>query len=303
MKKQFFSCLLVILSFNLLQACDICGCGIGTASFGILPRFQGHFIGIRSQFRSFDSYHPPLFADSESQTSKEKIFNLELWSRIAVGKRVQLYLNLPYQSIQKIEEGSSNIYSGMSDIAIMANYIAVNQTDESEYDLLQAFQLGSGIKLPTGKRNIAEKDGYIIRNLQPGIGAFAIPFNAIYTIRKGKFGLHTEFNYQHFLKDKNGYQFGSRFQQSAGAFMMIRKGTFTMLPNVGMNYAFADRDSKKGVPYETSGGQTFSGRLGYDVYWRSLSLGLQGQLPIWQHNVNGNVKSKTQLQVTLLFNF
>lgn len=303
MKKVFFSCLLLMVSFHYIQACDICGCGIGTASFGIMPRFQGHFAGIRGQFRSFDSYHPPLFADSDPQISKERISTIELWSRIALGDRWQVFLNLPYQSVTKIEAGRKTLYAGAGDMAVMANYTLINRTDESRYTLLHALQVGSGIKLPTGRRNIAEADGYIIRNLQPGIGAFAVPVNAIYTLRKGKAGLHAELNYQHFFRDKDNYRFGDRFQQSAGAFLISKAGKVTMLPNAGLVYAFAAKDRKNGVPYDTSGGRAFSGRLGYDIYWRSVSFGLQALLPIWQQNVNGNVDLNSQLQATLLFNF
>ncbi|MCO6461439.1 MAG: hypothetical protein J5I59_08540 [Saprospiraceae bacterium] len=292
----------ILFSFNFLNACDICGCGISASSFGILPRFQGHFIGIKSRYRIFQSYHPPLFPGSEPIHSKEYFYNLDLWARYSVGSRVQFYLDLPYQYIFKREDSEGRVYSGLGDISLLANFMLLDHTDASKFDLMQALQIGTGIKFPTGNTKIPEKDGYIIKNLQPGLGSYAFPINLLYTIRKGIIGFHTELNYQHIFK-KDGFQFGDRGQQSVGMYMVLNQKGWTFMPNVGVNYALAAKDRSDGIPYETSGSKNVACQLGMGIYRNSISIGLQTLIPIWQHNVNGYVNNKSDHQLTFLYNF
>lgn len=295
--------LLLIFTTQFSNACDVCGCGVGTSSFGIMPNIQGHFIGLKAQYGRFQSEHPPLFSDSKPMYGDESIYNLSLWSRVAVSQRLHLYIDLPYQSIYSTENGVTSVYSGIGDIGLMVNYFVFNRSDPDKYDVLQTLQVGSGIKLPTGRKSIAESDGYILRSVQPGIGAYAVPLNAMYTIRKGNIGMHAELNYQHYFRDDSDYQFGDRFQQSLGMFMQFAKGQTMMLPSIGLNYSHATGDHDGQYRVEPSGGNTVSASLGYQVFRESFSIGIQGLIPMWQNNIGGYVKSKPQLQASILFNF
>lgn len=303
MKKIFNIILIIFVTTQVSLACDVCGCGVGTTSFGIMPNIQGHFIGLKAQYGSFTSQHPPLFSDSEPIYGQESIFNLSLWSRIAATERLHFYVDLPYQSIQNTENGITNIYSGMGDISLMANYFVFAYGDPLEGGLLQSLQVGSGVKLPTGRKSIEESDGYIIRSVQPGLGAYAVPVNAIYTIRKGSYGLHLESNYQHYFPTDDDYQFGDRFQQSINAFMEIDHATLSMLPSVGISYSHASADSDGVYKVSPSGGNSVSAKVGFQVFRDVFSFGVQGMIPVWQNNIGGYVESKPQVQASVLFNF
>ena len=119
--------LLLVFTTQFSLACDVCGCGVGTSCFGIMPNIQGHFIGLKAQYGRFHSEHPPLFSDSKPIYGDEAIYNLSLWSRVALSQRLHLYIDLPYQSIHSTENGVTNVYSGIGDIGLMANYFVFNR--------------------------------------------------------------------------------------------------------------------------------------------------------------------------------
>jgi hypothetical protein len=303
MKRLIYILLFFFSASQLALACDVCGCGVGTSSFGVMPNFQGHFIGLKAQYGQFSAEHPPLFADSKITKSHESVYNVSLWTKLALSERLHIYIDLPYQSVLNTEDGITGQYSGLGDISLLANYFILNHTDFMEYDVLQSLQVGSGIKLPTGKRNITESDGYIIRSVQPGLGAFAVPLNVVYTAKKGRFGVLGEFNYQHYFKDADNYHYGDRFQQTAAVFMEISKENSTMVPIVGVNFAHANRDFDGKYAVNPSGGNTISAQLGYKVFLNTISAGIQAQIPVWQNNIGGYVHIRPQFQADFFYNF
>jgi hypothetical protein len=60
----------LILLANKSMACDVCGCAASSFSLGLLPSSNHHFIGIRSNIRTFQTTHPPLFGFQEPSTDE-----------------------------------------------------------------------------------------------------------------------------------------------------------------------------------------------------------------------------------------
>jgi hypothetical protein len=283
--------------------CDICGCGLTARSFGILPQFNKNFIGLRLQYRNFDSEHPPLFDSQLPQFSNELYYNTELWGRLNPVKRLQIFYFIPYQKVVKRENSSSSIYEGLGDISIMANYIILNNSDTSGNIWKNVLQAGGGIKMPTGKSNIPEKDGYILMNLQPGTGGFAIPVNLIYTVRYKGFGLNSEFNYMVQFKSKNKFRFGNRTQLGFKLFYWQDWNNVSFLPAAGLNFMHASPDRDLLGIIGGSGGENINGTLGADIFVGRLNIGFNAQIPLYQHMTDGNVKIKENISTSLTFNF
>ena len=297
--------MIIVLSFysTMALSCDICGCGLTARSFGILPQFSGNFIGLRAQYRSFDSEHPPLFASQLPEYSSEYYYNAEIWGRWNPVKHLQLFYFIPYQRTIKLEEGHRNSYSGLGDISLMANYILINTVETEEKSWKHALQAGGGIKIPTGRYDIPENDGSLIMNVQPGTGAFAIPINLIYTIRRDKIGLNTEGNYTFNLKNKNDFQFGDRSHVGMKLFFWQEWKNISILPAAGLNYQHAAPDNDvEGEIYGT-GGNSVNASISADLYYKRMALGFNAQLPVSQHMTDGNVRLKENFSTTLIYNF
>ena len=89
-------------------ACDVCGCAVGGAAYGVLPFFQQHFMGLRYQSRTFESRH----LRSDPQPSYEHFQTADVWGRAQWSKRWQTLAFIPYQVFQKEEKGARSIGQG-----------------------------------------------------------------------------------------------------------------------------------------------------------------------------------------------
>ena len=72
-----------LLILNTVNACEICGFGLGNYYIGFLPQFSHKFFGIRYQFRNFHT----TIADDHSQ------FSHDYYKTISVGANLQLPVN------------------------------------------------------------------------------------------------------------------------------------------------------------------------------------------------------------------
>ena len=303
MLRIFVFVLALFVIMKPATACDICGCGLTARSFGILPQFRGHFIGVRAQYREFNSVHPPLFESQLPQYSTEYFYNAEIWGRYNPWKKLQVYYFLPYQKVVKHEACQRSTYSGIGDISLMANYILINTVETSDKPWKHALQAGGGIKLPTGRYDMPEQDGSLIMNVQPGSGAFSFPVNMIYTIRYDKAGINTEANYTINLENKNGFQFGDRAQAGIKLFYWQEWKNISLLPAAGINFQHAATDLENGKLIDGSGGNSINSSLTADLYFKKFSLGFNAQLPIYQNMTEGNVRVKYNYSTTLIYNF
>jgi len=302
MKKVFFTaigCVFFLSSY----ACDICGCGLSARSFGILPQFKGNFIGLRAQYRSFDSVHPPLFDSQLPEYSSEYYYNAELWGRWNPLKRLQFFYFLPFQKAVKIEDGDRNVYAGIGDITMMANYIILNTAETSDKSWKHALQAGGGVKIPTGKYNVPEKNGSLVMNVQPGSGAFSLPVNLIYTLRYDKLGLNTDVNYTFNTGNKNGFRFGDRSQGGIKLFYWQEWEHLSLLPAAGLIYQHAAPDREFSELLVGSGGYSWNASFSADLYYQNFSLGFAAQLPVSQHLTDGNVRLRNNFSTTIIYNF
>lgn len=292
----------IILSVQSVSACDVCGCSVGGNYFGILPQFQQNFIGLRYQHRSYNSEHLTLFPGEVPLTTRETFQTAELWGRYVPHPKVHLFAFVPYNYFSKDEEGNSAVVTGIGDVNFMAHYIVFNTGFDIDVKWKQAFQIGVGLKVPTGKSNhIQEQSGLLIPSLQAGTGAFDIPFSAIYTIRNDKWGMHAEVNYRLNLNNKRDYRFGDRITTSLSAFYWYGYKGFTILPHISIGYEHGFRDTDRGEEVEYTGSNMVLGGAGFDIYFNRFILNINSQLPIYQHIAQGQITSNPRLNIGIAY--
>lgn len=294
----------ITISNNTATACDVCGCSVGGNYFGILPHFHQNFIGVRYQNRSFISEHLTLFPGEIPLKTQESFHTAELWGRYVPHPKVHLFAFVPYNQYTKDEEGIRSVVSGIGDISLMAHYIVFNTGNMDELTWKQALQIGSGIKLPTGKSdNIQEHSGLLIPSLQAGTGAVDIPFSMIYTLRNDQWGINTEANYRWNLINKRDYKFGDRISTSLRAFYWLGNDQFTLLPHLSVNYEYGFKDKSEGVEAEYTGSQSILAGAGLDFYFDRFIVNASYQLPLYQDIAQGQITGNPRFNVGIAYQF
>lgn len=281
-----------------VSACDICGCSVGGNYLGILPNYQRHFIGTRYRFSQYHSVHPEgnSFGDDYFHT-------IELWARYVPNKRLQFYGNLPFQFMKRKEGDEFYKVNHVGDASILVSGILFNTSDSLLTKWKQVFQVGGGVKLPTGKNNIIQNQRTLPANIQPGTGSFDFLMNTIYTLRYKKMGVNLDASYRLNTTNSNYYQMGNRLTLSARLFYWKNVSLFSFLPHVGMDYESSEADKKNKRSVAFTGGELVMSSVGLDVYYHNFSLGFSLQNPVTQQLNNGQTKNsiRTSLQFIYLF--
>jgi hypothetical protein len=302
MKPGLFLTVLFILISRTSSACDVCGCSVGGNYFGILPQFQQNFIGLRYQHRSFDSEHLTLFPGEAPLRTKETFHTAELWGRYVPHPKVHLFAFVPYNYYTKNEESVRSVVSGLGDISLMAHYIVFNTGGDAGRKWKQALQIGTGIKLPTGKSdNIQEHSGLLIPSLQAGTGAFDIPFSLIYTLRNSRWGANAEANYRLNLSNRRNYRFGDRMAASLRAFYWYGNKDLTVLPHLSLGFEYGFQDTDRGALQEYTGSRSLLGGAGAELYYKKIILSLNSQLPVYQHIAKGQITGRQRWNIGIAY--
>lgn len=276
MKPIFALIVLFTTSFNIAVACDVCGCSGGGHSQGILPGFKKHFVAFRVSERGFDSRHIPLISrpEQEGQTSKEYFTTFDLWGRIYLHKRLQLFTFIPYvYNVQNDSEFGTDIVKGLGDVSTMLSYVVFNTGDSLTHKLKHSLTLGGGIKLPTGKFGIkGENSEILIPSMQPGSGTVDFLFSAAYNIRIRSFGINYDVNYRINTENKKQYRYGNKTNSTIRFLYWKTLDKVVLIPNTGFSMEHSAQDWNKGRYRTYSGGYVLSANLGVDTYIKNIGI-------------------------------
>lgn len=299
--KKFLLLLILypLLNFD-VHGCNVCGCGVGSYHYGILPQFRKNFAGIRYRHSSFTSTLDNSHADPYSV---ETFQAAELWGRFYPAKRIQTFAFVPFNFNERQEGSGVKRMKGLGDIVISANYNLLNTFDSTRSIIKHNLLLGAGVKLPTGQYRAIENGLTVNQNFQLGTGSLDFLFNLIHTARYKNWGLNTELSYAANTTNNDEYRFGNATRAGVTAFYIISANAITFMPNVGISGEFFKDNTQYEVPFPDTGGWASLYSAGVEVYVRNMALGFSYGNPGKQALFNDMVRAHDRTSVHLTFMF
>lgn len=305
MKKIFFA-IVFIFAFSTSQACDICGCGVGSYYFGVMPQFNKNFLGLRYRTMHFESH-----LNSRILRTNEYFRTTEIWGRFYASPKLQIMTFLPYSFNKQtdINNFSKNL-QGLNDIVLMANYNLLNATmknDTTARNFKHNVWAGGGVKIPTGKYNFEEQDAGQVANpnFQLGSGSIDFLLNVFYNLRYKNWGFNQDISYKVNTANSKAYRFGNRVSGNSNVFYIYQiSKKFALMPYGGFYYEISGKDTRNQEKIAETGGYLTAANVGLDLYaFKKLNVGGNYQIPLRQNLANGEIRadSRFNLQVSVLF--
>lgn len=303
MKKIVILMTIFFISISTVDACEICGCGLGNYYIGLMPKFKHHFFGLRYQYKRYNT----VMADDPSQFSKDYFRTAELWGGWNIGKRWQLLAVIPYNYVHQVSDDGVVNNKGLGDITAMVNYKLFDGIKALSKTKLFSQQLwiGAGIKTPTGKFNIDATDPAVVAlaNTQTGSASTDFIMNGIYRADINKLGFNTSISYKINTANKDNYYFGNRFSASSFVSYSLGNSKMTFIPNAGLLYENIAASKLDKTSIGQTGGNAFNIAGGLEINYKVLSIGTNIQLPISQRFASGQTEMKLRGMVHLAVGF
>lgn len=299
MHKQLFLCIGLCLSSIAVYACDVCGSAAGTNGVGLLSQFHRHFVGVRYAQQHFRSGH--ALTGGQGTITREVFETATLWGRFSPHKRWQILAFIPVNRFQQQEDNLTRRTQGLGDVQINANYILLNTADSSCPTWSHYWQLGGGLKLPTGNYSQTIENQALLPQLQVGTGSIDGNLNMVYTLRYRDMGFNADMSYFYNTQNKQGYQFGHRQTLAGRFFYQYQYKMLRILPQIGAQYEAMDFDKQDHIKVRETGGEIVTGLTGIDVFYKRFVVGGNFQTPLYQYLGGGKVQARNRFSLHLLF--
>jgi hypothetical protein len=290
--------------FHTSLACDVCGAAVGSPGGEVIPGIFTNFIGFRTQYRSFQTTHIPIFNEDPWQ-SKEEFWSADLFGRFSPIRQVQILGSLPFNRVNKSELGVNSITQGLGDAVIRVNYLAIDK-EENEADRITNLFVGSSLKLPTGRWRVSDHELAIFnRNMLPGTGTFDYGFHLDFIHRKSSWGVMAS---QVFLvrgTQSNQYAFGNVYQGAISGFYYEKRSKYSMILEIGGNLlsTSSDIDLRFNEVNPYTGGIMVSPFIRGNAFIGNFILIGNLQVPLYQNLAKGYVNNQLTASIALVYQF
>lgn len=307
MKKISILCI-ILFSNYVSNACDICGCGVGSYYIGLLPDFKRRFIGLRYQHKTMRSHLGPGGTTSYL-TTQETYQTAELWGGWNIGRRFRVLGFVPVNINSRENQGITTSKSGWGDVAVVGYYQLLDKqrTTGRGQLLVQSLWIGGSVKLPTGRYEPAERkeNEDAPNNFQLGTASTDFTLNAAYDIRLMDIGINTNVSYKLNTANRYDYRYGNKFTANVLAYYKIRVADkVSLAPNAGILYETAAKDKEAGkFTVDMSGGYSLLATAGMEATIGKVSAGVNFQPVISQQLADLRVKAGSRAMVHLTYLF
>jgi hypothetical protein len=281
------------------QAC--CNAG-GLASCGS----TGLLTGLRNSSTNLRLLDVPFKTNGivDGESYKDNFYVAELSVRYQVSQRWKLALQQPYRwNVRQLPDETEHL-SGLADTRLSGSYALLDNKSLGNHSMLY-WEMGAGVKLPTGKydQSIYYRD--LPGNLNLGMGnmGYLLLSNAVFFIKK--YGIGFNAAYQLNGKSRDDYQFGDQFTAGLSVFREFSFGEkWKWVPFAAANVEhFGKNYLPSGNFAEGSGGKGYLALLGATASYSNFQLGISAARPFYQQYANGAIlaKQRHSLDITYFF--
>ena len=194
----------------------------------------------------------------------ERFQIIDLWGKFFVSPKLQVALNIPFEyNDYKLNGKLDTELRGMGDISALGFYQVHNTVMDSVNTWRQRLTVGGGVKLPTGNFKAMKDDELIDADMQLGTGSLDFMILTSYMIRYQKLGLKTLLSYKFNGQNNINYSFANGTNVTTALFYQLKVGkNIALLPEAGLYYEAAERDTKGGEVVLNTGGEAMFGTYG-----------------------------------------
>lgn len=276
------------------EDCDACGCSANGGSMGFSSMLNSNFVGIRYIHQSYKS-RDGVF--NNSPWIDENFNTAQLWARVPVTERIEVMALVPYHFNNREKATGKENIDGLGDITLMGFYTLFGTKNDSA-TVFHKFQLGAGVKAPTGKYDSAN-NGSINPSFQLGTGSWDYTLASEYTVKKNNLGLNATVNYVFKTENEKNYQFGNQFNYAATLFYSAKIDNLDIVPQLGLAGEKYDENKDHGEDVPLTAGDILFGKMGIELGLQKFSLGLSTMLPINQNLTGGRVEANYRWSLNL----
>ncbi|MBK8847392.1 MAG: hypothetical protein IPO27_12940 [Bacteroidetes bacterium] len=287
---------IVILSTQLLHACDFCNCYLG-----LNPQYKKNIVGLRYHSMRYHGTHHNLseFADANLSQSHfwEKRNILELYGQLYPVQKLQLIFSLPYiynaeGTSSKGEDAmnghhhgeaeSDEPIKGIGDPIVIAHYQLFNKTNMDSSKLSHRLFAGGGIKFPTGKYKLGVNGNPLERMHQPGTGSWDFIASTSYLGKINRVGFNVNASYLIATINSESFQYGNKLNANAIVYYQFNVNKMQLNPSTGVFVEQAGKDWNENYYISNSGGTITYAHAALDFYFNKISINTAFQLPVSQ---------------------
>lgn len=259
MKKTFLAILMI--AYQSSFACDACGCSGMMIGFGNLSFYNQNSLGLRSNFRQFNS-----------EGIRDSYSLIALNGDYFINERWGLSLNLPYLIATRNTADNLEHINGLSDISLKARYFIYRS---SKNELSSRLNFNVGLNFPTGIFE-ARENSLLPDNFQIGTGSLDYLFELEYQLIKKNWVTMFKSSYLLNTLNPHAYKFGNQTNVNiTGAYKFsLEKVALLPLLNLAYEHFAPDINSRSFYQFGT-GGEGVTIMTGLQFKIRKLMLGLQ----------------------------
>jgi hypothetical protein len=240
------------------------------------------------------AHAPGTGQHTHQNASDYEIFRVvELRAKYFIHQRIELNAFVPLIMNSSRFENSTTHISGLGDINLFVGYHLLRNIET--LGMQQRLIVGGGVKLPTGKydRSNPNTGNRYPMLQQPGTGSTDLFVYANYVTGYKNVGLSINASYK--LNGNNSYREGIANSTATFSNLFYRipaaNGNLMIIPSAQFFYEYTKGETFEGTP---TGEHRMDNALlgpGLDVFWKSFSLNLAFQLPVYEAPTNHPVSA------------
>lgn len=276
--------------------CDACGCSANGGSMGFSSMLDNNFVGLRYLKQSYSS-QDGIF--DNSPWIDENFNTIQAWTRIPISSKIQISGLIPYHFNERKWINKAETIAGLGDITLIGLY-SIYETKKDSTLFTHKFNVGVGIKIPTGKFDAANNLGSINQSFQLGTGSWDYQLLTEYVIKKKQLGLNSMLNYVLKTENNKKYQYGNQFNYASTFFYLFEiKNETKIAPQLGIAGEIYQSNKQFDQLVANTSGDILFGKIGLEVGKNQFSVGLNAMVPVQQNLSDGKMEANYRWSINL----